>query len=301
MRLLATATILAIFSLSDSPAQNGAHTARIARELAEEGDHLLAAVEYRRMGMYSSDDNAAAGYYWAAAYEYWLADNHSSQSKDMLAKAEHLSPALFEESMLLSAHQAIDSGNLAEAVFYLEAVAESIPEKPATDYAVQLKNFTGLRLAEAHFSANSSRKAEEIIRQLPAEIKRKPLAAVRSYRRGKDKNPVLGGILGLVPGLGYAYSKEYGNALRSLILNGLFIFAMSDTAANDQWGAFTALSFFEITWYTGSIYGGIDAAHRYNKDRFQECLHDIRSEGSFSVDRMLLPLVRLDIQFGGSE
>ena len=34
----------------------------------------------------------------------------------------------------------------------------------------------------------------------------------------------LGGILGIIPGLGYAYSGEYSNAARSLILNSLFIF-----------------------------------------------------------------------------
>lgn len=298
MRLLFIVSILAMINLANCPAQTHCHAAKIALELAEEGDHLLSAVEYRRMAMDSSDNGAAAGYYWAAAYEYWLAGNHSRQVKDMLERAEHLSPALFEEAMLLTARQAIDSDNLAEAAFYLEAVVESIPEKPETDYAVQLKNFASLRLAEVHFSESRSPKTEEIIGQLPPKIKGKPLAAVRSYRRRNDKSPVLGGILGLVPGLGYAYSKEYGNALRSLILNGLFIFAMSDTAANDQWGAFTALSFFEITWYTGSIYGGIDAAHRYNRSRFHECLEDIRSEGSFSLDRRLIPVIRLNIQFG---
>ena len=35
------------------------------------------------------------------------------------------------------------------------------------------------------------------------------------------KKPWLGGVLGLVPGLGYVYSGEYANAARSLILNGL--------------------------------------------------------------------------------
>jgi hypothetical protein len=101
-----------------------------------------------------------------------------------------------------------------------------------------------------------------------------------------------------VPGLGYAYSGEYSNALRSLILNGIFIYAMSDTAANEQWGAFTALSFFELTWYTGSIYGGIDAAHRYNKDRFERCRSVITGGSSFSMDLERIPLVKLTIDLG---
>ena len=73
---------------------------------------------------------------------------------------------------------------------------------------------------------------------------------------------LFGGVLGLVPGLGYAYSGEYANAVRSLILNSLFIWGMVETADDDQWGLFALVTFGEFTWYSGSIYGGIDAAHR---------------------------------------
>ena len=39
--------------------------------------------------------------------------------------------------------------------------------------------------------------------------------------------------------------------------------------------SFSVITFFEFTWYSGSIYGGIDAAHRYNEQRLQRCLDGI--------------------------
>ena len=71
--------------------------------------------------------------------------------------------------------------------------------------------------------------------------------------------PWVGGVLGLVPGLGYVYSGEFANGARSLILNGLFIWGMVETAEREQWAAFSVLTFFEFTWYSGSIYGGAEA------------------------------------------
>ena len=73
--------------------------------------------------------------------------------------------------------------------------------------------------------------------------------------------------MGLIPGFGYFYSGEYASGLRAILLNGLFIYGMIDTADKDEWGAFAVISFFEFTWYGGSIYGGIDAAYRYNRQR----------------------------------
>jgi hypothetical protein len=89
-----------------------------------------------------------------------------------------------------------------------------------------------------------------------------------------------------VPGAGYWYSGEVANGFRSLILNGLFLAAMAYAAEEDHWGAFAGLAFFEITWYSGSIYGGIDAAHRYNRRGVESCVDDI-APPSVSVDSSL--------------
>jgi hypothetical protein len=123
------------------------------------------------------------------------------------------------------------------------------------------------------------------------------LAALETYAQGRDKKPWLGGVLGLVPGLGYVYAGEWANACRSVLLNSLFIFGMVNTAQHDEWGAFGVISFFEVTWYTGSIYGGIDATHRHNRERLDGAVNTINGAAAFAPDPLKLPLISLQFRF----
>jgi len=85
--------------------------------------------------------------------------------------------------------------------------------------------------------------------------------------------------------------------ISSWILNDLFIYGMADTADNEQWGAFSIITFFELTWYSGSIYGGIDSAHRYNERRLDECLDSVSGSAEISADLNVLPLISLRFTF----
>ncbi len=123
------------------------------------------------------------------------------------------------------------------------------------------------------------------------------LAALKAYERGRDKRPALGGVLGMIPGMGYAYAGEYANAFRSVILNALFIYGMVDTAQNNHWGGFAVITFFEITWYTGSIDGGIDASHRYNQRRLERTLQEIEGDSRFQPEWEQLPTILLRYAF----
>ena len=85
--------------------------------------------------------------------------------------------------------------------------------------------------------------------------------------------------------------------LPSIILNRLFLYGMADTANNEQWGAFAVITFFEFTWYSGSIYGGIDAAHRYNRNRLDSAVNAINGEAGFEPDYEQLPTLVLQFRF----
>jgi len=122
-------------------------------------------------------------------------------------------------------------------------------------------------------------------------------SALSALEDGRDRSPALGGWLGVVPGLGYAYAGEYANATRSLILNSLFIWGLVSTAEEEQWGAFAVISFFEITWYTGSIYGGVDASHRFNQRRRARAIEAITAGAMMTPDYEALPAVKLKISF----
>jgi hypothetical protein len=256
---------------------------QFAQALSSEGNHPAAAIEFRRLATTSTNPCDRASFYWAAAYEYGLAGNTALSDK-MLDQAENLNPDLATEAILLRGNNALSTKRWKEAEFYFQGLTQGTTQ-PVTCLAsrslavtrLHQRNIEGARESLTHSTADEQ----------------SSLAAIDQYARRSDKSPRIGGLLGLVPGLGYAYSGEYQNALRSLILNSIFIFGMVSTAADDQWGSFAVISFFEVTWYSGSIYGGIDAAHRYNQERLNQCTSEITRDKRATPDYSKLPLLRL--------
>ena len=257
----------------------------LALQLADENPSA-SALEFRRAAMESEDAKVRGAYAWASAWQYWRAENYK-QALVMLDEAEDSNPDLSSESMALRAEASAAMKNSAEASFYYESAAQGGAE--AARWSA--RKLAGLKLREGDLSG-----AKELLARAE-EQDQKVLGAIEKYADGKDKSPRVGGILGMIPGLGYAYSGEWANAARSLILNGLFIYGMADTADNEQWGAFSIITFFELTWYSGSIYGGVDSAHRYNERRLDECLDSVSGSAEISADLDALPLISLRFQF----
>lgn len=260
----------------------------LAKELSIEGQHASAALEYRRLALDATIPNVRGGFFWAAAYEYAQAQQRSL-ALALLDRAEDSDHVLKPAALLLRAEVASAEKKHPEAVYYLQGVAgaTNVPD---------MRKFIIRRVAGEYLCAGQVDQARAVLGQAPSE-EALALVALGRYEREHDKIPVLGGVLGLVPGLGYVYAGEYANGLRSLILNGLFMGAMVYSGMEDQWGAFAVISFFEITWYSGSIYGGIDAAQRYNRVRRERCLEAVQGQAAFVPDFKQLPVVSLQFKF----
>ncbi len=264
-------------------------TLQLARELSDEAAYGNAALEFRRLAATSGPTTERGAYYWMAAYAYYRSDEWGLSDK-MLNSAETLDATLDLPTLLLRAENAVARQQKMEADFYLHVLRENPAALP------DLRRYAARR--SACLLADMCRPDEAIaVLELAPGDNDAGMRALSRYAAGRDKKPVFGGVLGLVPGLGYAYSGEYANALRSLILNGLFIFGMVHTAENDQWGAFGVITFFEITWYSGSIYGGIDAAHRYNRRRLEDCCRRIMEAAEYQPDLSKLPVLSLQFTF----
>jgi len=207
----------------------------------------------------------------------------------MLDIVDQATAELRQAIVLLRGEIALTEESWREALFYMDTLLKGRPRPGAELLATR-------RSATAYLRQKDISSARESLRRRPSGNTQQ-LGELEKYVSGRDRNPLIGGSLGLLPGFGYAYSGEYANALRSLLLNGLFIYGMVDTAGDEEWGAFAAISFFELTWYTGSIYGGIDAAHRHNRDRLAKTLDAINGTSRFSVDLERIPVVSLKFQF----
>ena len=263
------------------------HFAEIEEMLAA-GDGPAAALEYRRLATKSDDPAFRASLHVLAADAYLSAKNADRASR-MLDLGADDADGDTAAAAFLRLNAAETRGEWISAALYAETLrdmAETAGDAATARYA------SGAQAADA-LLAGEIGEARAAVARMPEK-----LAVVEQYAARRDKSPRLGGILGLVPGLGYAYSGEWGNMVRSMILNGLFGWAMYECAANDEWGLFAVSSFFELTWYTGSIYGGIDAAHRHNRERLENAAAALRERPEPSVRRAgAIPAVSVELAF----
>ncbi len=269
----------------------------LAADLSAEGGHGAAAIEYRRAGLGEVDAERAAGWFWWAAWEYAV-DGQWERSDALLDRAEDVAPLALQVPVAwLRAENALRRREWGAAEFHFDSLrlkAEggagreggAVGEAAARGRAV-----ARLRAGDVTGAAAALAEGEGAGDLAGAR------AAVEGYAGGRDKRPWVGGVLGLVPGLGYVYSGEFANGARSLILNGLFIWGMVETAEREQWAAFSVLTFFEFTWYSGSIYGGVDAAHRYNQRRLDAAVSGVGGGRRLGPDVARVPVVVLGFEF----
>ena len=262
---LLSAICYLLSTICASAAPPSAARLSLASGLFESGDYARSALEYRRLAAdLEPGDPSLPGLYLAAADAY----RHEGSWKRLGAMLDHA--------------EDVGAGGSAPLLLLRVAEAEGLRDWfSAADYAGELADASGNdeRLASWARGAAASdflrlRKGVEALDAVKGDTARE--AALDRYMAGHDKSPTVGGLLGIIPGMGYAYSGEWGNMFRSLFLNGIFGWAMFECADREQWGLFAVSTFFELTWYTGSIYGGIDAAHRYNRDRLDAAARELR-------------------------
>ena len=261
----------------------------LALRLAAEGEPVAAAIEFRRLALGAEDASAAARWYWWAAQAYAQA-GQPAMSNRMLDRAEDAAPlALATGVSWLRAENALHERDWPAAAFHFDSLRIKAG-------AEKWRDFSARGAASAYVQEKDLSAARAVLKDA-TEAAEDARQALERYAAGRDKKPWLGGVLGLVPGLGYVYAGEYANATRSLILNSLFIWGMVEAAEEEAWGIFAVVAFGEITWYTGSIYGGVDAAHRYNARRVERAVSDVRGPARLAADRGQVPLVVLRVEF----
>ena len=261
----------------------------LARDIAADNQHAQAAVEYRRLAMQTERPAEQGALYWMAGYEYVQAERYM-QADRMLRNVEDAAPELESEVYLLRSQSSQARRRLREAAFYLEHL--NTPGQPAP-----LRLLAAKRLAAVQMAQQDTDGARKILRDAQGPQLDEALNAIAVYEAGRDKRPLVGGLLGIIPGLGYAYSGEYASALRSLMLNALCIWGVVEFAEEDQWAGVAVVGFAEITFYSGSIYGGADAAARYNERRLQAATRVIDGNTRITPDLIALPILTLQYQF----
>jgi hypothetical protein len=94
-----------------------------------------------------------------------------------------------------------------------------------------------------------------------------------------QKNPKLAGVLAVFPGAGYVYCGRYHDALMSFLVTGGMAYAAYEAFDSDLEALGALIGLAGTGFYSGSIYGSVSAAHKYNRKvsrNFLQRLNDIR-------------------------
>jgi len=97
------------------------------------------------------------------------------------------------------------------------------------------------------------------------------------------KNPGLAGFLSVIPGGGYLYCGRRQDALMAFLLNSGLIWAGVLAFQNDNPALGAVIGFVGSGFYAGNIYGGINCAHKYNKDRTQEFIENLKRQSRINL------------------
>jgi len=111
---------------------------------------------------------------------------------------------------------------------------------------------------------------------------------IHNLRHQKGKSPLAAGILSLfLPGAGYVYVGRWQTGIAAFIVNGLFIGATIEAFDNDLPVLGSIIGMVELGWYSGTIYGSMSGAQRYN--------HTLREEKLGSLSRtFVFPILQME-------
>jgi len=89
-------------------------------------------------------------------------------------------------------------------------------------------------------------------------------------------SPGLAGTLAIIPGGGYLYCRRYQDAFISLLVNGALIYAAYEAFDNELVALGGLITFLEIGFYSGNIYGSVSSAHKYNRERQKDFMDHLK-------------------------
>ena len=110
------------------------------------------------------------------------------------------------------------------------------------------------------------------------------------------KKPKLAGALSIIPGAGQLYVGRRQDALIAFLVNAGLIWAAYESFDNELYALGGLITFVEIGFYSGNIYGAVTGAHKYNRKqthRFIEKLKNntkIKLSGDSKNQRVLFSL-----------
>lgn len=265
--------------------------ARFAESLDEAGDHYRAITEYKRALFLAPTAPEAARWELAIGGAYRRGEQFDAAAAWFDGLAAKYAGSERAWALLGAAQSYLGAGRQESAVARAQAAAAAFGADEAGVRAAKFTEGWALLLsnrdadAKAAFEAArgagaAGEGAEKLVRLMP-QLETLP-----------HKDPLLAGMLGIVPGGGHLYLGDPSTAASALVWNGIFAFALYDAYSRKEWSTVLVLGLFEAMWYGGSIIGAIGGAHRFNRDARLNAMEELSAVAPPDLAVQARPLAR---------
>jgi tetratricopeptide (TPR) repeat protein len=247
-----------------------------------EGDYYRAITEYKRYLAVAPDDDARDAVRLKIAWMYAQSEQHAAAAATLrdVRVGRPADDRLALWSTLYFADMALeaDRSGVAEQVYTraiercqgAELEADPAPGKFGRGDCRFVEAYARLgraRLrAKAHDFDGAARELDLIPPAFPHAARAAQVAAHVRHVELPHKSPALAGTLSIVPGLGHFYIEEYGAGAVAMVWNGAFIYAFVDSIVSQRYGQAALIGLVELIWYSGTIFGAVSGANRFNRD-----------------------------------
>jgi tetratricopeptide (TPR) repeat protein len=287
-------------AVSSDPLTDADQILKFADALFNDGDYFRAITEYKRFLFLHPTDMRAGRVQLQVALAY----QRGQQWDDARQTFEHLveqsaDPAARAEAAYRIGETSFQQGRYAQAIADLQPVAERYEQTLVGDRARYLLGWSYLRGRQW---LEASQTFEVIATTSPLFPSSRALAeAAREGEQLPRKSPALAGLMSaVIPGTGHFYTGRWRDGTIALLLNGAFLAAGIEAVSAGNEAAAGVLLFFEAAWYSGTIYGAVNAAHKYNldlEDRWLQGLERQHSPAGRSLSRASPTLVLVHLPF----
>jgi Tetratricopeptide repeat len=285
---------------SGDPLTDADQILRFADALFNDGDHFRAITEYKRFLFLYPTDARAGRVQLQVGLSYLRGQqwDDARQTFERIAE-QHADAEIRAQAAYLIGETSFQQGRYAQAIADLRSVAERYGQTPVGERARYLLGWSYLR---ARQWLEASQTFATIDTTSPLFPSSRALAeAAREGEQLPRKSPALAGLMSaVIPGSGHVYTGRWRDGTIALLLNGAFLAAGIEAVSAGNEAAAGILFFFEAAWYSGAIYGAVNAAHKYNRDledRWLQGLERQHSPAGRSLSRKAPALILVRIPF----
>jgi len=274
-----------------------------------EKDYETAVIEFKRFIHFFPDDERIENARYKTGQSCFFLNNYGEAANifKAITSSQEITPVVTESYFMLSrTYMLNDKIGIAEAVLRnLLILTDELIVKDRIYSAlgwIYLKRAGDLEPGAFNRARNSIEQISDI--NADTYYKDQMLDSISTIRKAKEKNPKIAGFSAVFPGAGFWYCERYHDGVVAFLLNTALIAAACHSFDDGNNALGGILTFVGTGFYSGSIYGSVSSAHKYNKIQRQHHIQNMQRDFTTfhdtdisSTKQIKIPLITFQLPF----